>query len=120
MRQFYWSFPQGSYLPAEMCEQNKGAAVRDQSPLDPKGAPPRSLSVGEPPLFPPLLSWTHYRLLITVSNGYSATLPQHWTIPSGHTPQPPCQSSTKLSCLAPASAGSASSTQGCMPSRWVG
>ena len=34
MRQFYWSFPQGSYLPAEMCEPNKGAAVRDQSPLD--------------------------------------------------------------------------------------
>jgi len=68
MRQFYWSFPQGSYLPAEMCGQNKGAAVRDQSPLDPKGAAPRHLFVGEPPLFPPLLSWTHYRLLITVSN----------------------------------------------------
>ncbi len=69
MRQFYLAFPSGSCVPEHLGGPQKGAALRRLSASDEKGAAPRhqSPSQGEP-LFPPLLSWTHYRLLVTVAN----------------------------------------------------
>jgi hypothetical protein len=67
MRQFYRAFPEGSALPVDLGGPEKGAAARHLSTVDPKGAPARhqTLAVASS-LFPPLLSWTHYRLLLTV------------------------------------------------------
>jgi predicted nuclease of restriction endonuclease-like (RecB) superfamily len=93
MRQFYRVFPEGSALPVALGGPEKGAAARHLSGGDrkgaslrhlfvatPKGAPARHYFVVSPkgasvrhllktasrPLFPPSLSWTHYRLLLTV------------------------------------------------------
>lgn len=66
MRQFYRAFPQGSHLPAELGGPEKGAAPRHLSPE--KGTAPRHQLVSPAVLFPAVLSWTHYRLLVTVEN----------------------------------------------------
>jgi predicted nuclease of restriction endonuclease-like (RecB) superfamily len=68
MRQFYRAFPEGSALPVELGGPGKGAATRHLLGGNPNGARARhqSLTVAGP-LFPPLLSWTHYRLLLTVA-----------------------------------------------------
>ncbi len=68
MRQFYRAFPSGSHLPEELGGPQKGAALRHLSVGQAKGAPVRHVSEGSPTLFPPLLSWTHYRLLIALDN----------------------------------------------------
>ena len=64
MRQFYQAFPEGSALPFDLGGPDKGAATRHLSDGDPKGAAARHQFAS--PLFPPLLSWTHYRLLLSV------------------------------------------------------
>ncbi len=66
MRQFYRAFPDGSAIPVDLGGPDKGAASRHLSHLPEKGAAARHLSVPAGALFPPMLSWTHYRLLITV------------------------------------------------------
>ena len=81
MRQFYRAFPEGSRLPVELGGPEKGAAARHLSQGEGKGAAARHLSQGEGKgaaarhlsmpaatvhLFPPTLSWTHYRLLIAL------------------------------------------------------
>jgi predicted nuclease of restriction endonuclease-like (RecB) superfamily len=67
MRQFYRAFPRGSALPVELGGPEKGAAARHLSEVSPKGAAARHLSpIASGRLFPPSLSWTHYRLLLAV------------------------------------------------------
>ncbi len=66
MRQFYRAFPDGSAIPADLGGPDKGAAARHLSRLPEKSASTRHLSTQAGALFPPVLSWTHYRLLITV------------------------------------------------------
>lgn len=71
MRQFYLAFPQGSALPPELGGLEKGAAPRSlssgvEAPAA-KGAALRHLSTAGG-LFPPHLSWTHYRVLLTIEN----------------------------------------------------
>ena len=68
MRQFYRAFPEGSSLPVELGGPEKGAAARHLSSRRRKGASARHVSPGAPAahLFPPVLSWTHYRLLLAV------------------------------------------------------
>ncbi|MBW2528705.1 MAG: hypothetical protein JRI23_31310 [Deltaproteobacteria bacterium] len=69
MRQFYSAFPEGSCIPEELGGPPKGAALRRLSPGAAKGAALRrpSSAITEP-LFAPQLSWTHYRLLLAVSD----------------------------------------------------
>ena len=60
MRQFYRAFPEGSALPVDIGDPDKGAAARHLLSGDPKGAPARHQSFTlAGPLLPPLLSWTH-------------------------------------------------------------
>ena len=66
MRQFYRAFPGGSALPVELGGPGKGAAVGHLSDGAAKGAAAGHLSPIAAPLFPPILSWTHYRLLLAV------------------------------------------------------
>lgn len=72
MRQFYRAFPNGSAIPTELGGPEKGAAVRHlslEAPAAPKGAALRHPSpVAAAVLFPPILSWTHYRLLLTIES----------------------------------------------------
>ncbi len=69
MRQFYLAFPQGSAVPQHLVGHAKGAAPRSLSGGGAKGAAPRHQSViAGQVVFPPHLSWTHYRMLITVDN----------------------------------------------------
>lgn len=68
MRQFYRAFPEGSGLPIDLGGPDKGALARHLSESEAKGAPTRHLSpTATAPLFPPILSWTHYRLLLGVA-----------------------------------------------------
>jgi predicted nuclease of restriction endonuclease-like (RecB) superfamily len=67
MRQFYRAFPEGSALPVELGGPDKGAEARHLSAGDHNGAPVRHLSRDVRQLFPPMLSWTHYRLLLAVA-----------------------------------------------------
>lgn len=62
MRQFYRAFPGGSCLPPDLGGPEKGAALRHLSMAE--AAPGEPLAVG--PLFPAILSWTHYRILLAV------------------------------------------------------
>jgi len=79
MRKFYLSFPNGSAVPAELGGPGKGAALRHQfEPPEPIPEPPAEIGAAvrhlSPPvsgLFPPQLSWTHYRLLLTVNDSTS-------------------------------------------------
>jgi predicted nuclease of restriction endonuclease-like (RecB) superfamily len=64
MRQFYRAFPGGSALQPD-AGSKKGAAARHLLGPAEKGAAPRHLSMSAA-LFPPLLSWTHYRLLLAI------------------------------------------------------
>ncbi len=67
IRQFYRTFPAGSLLPVELGGPDKGAAAGHLSSRDEKSAPSRHLSsTPGGALFPAVLSWTHYRLLIAV------------------------------------------------------
>lgn len=67
MRQFYRAFPDGSTLPVEFGGPVKGAAARHLSDGEPKGAAARHpFPPATEPLFPPILSWTHYRLLLSI------------------------------------------------------
>lgn len=74
MRQFYRVFPEGSALPVEIGGPSKGAAAGHQSTRNPKGAAAGHQSfptAGQ--LFPPILAWTHYRLLLTVEKPEART-----------------------------------------------
>jgi predicted nuclease of restriction endonuclease-like (RecB) superfamily len=67
MRQFYRAFPEGSALPVELGGPDKGASARHLFEGEQKGASLRHLSPAAlGALFPPILSWTHYRLLVSV------------------------------------------------------
>jgi predicted nuclease of restriction endonuclease-like (RecB) superfamily len=67
MRQFYKAFPSGSALPSESLAPGKSAAPGHVFEAEEKGAALRHLSESGPAVsFPPILSWTHYRLLLTV------------------------------------------------------
>jgi hypothetical protein len=67
MRQFYRAFPEGSALPIELGGPDKGAPTRHLFEGEQKGASLRHLSPAAlGALFPPILSWTHYRLLVSV------------------------------------------------------
>lgn len=67
MRQFYRAFPEGSALRVELGGPDKGAALRHLFDGEQKGASARHLSPAAlGALFPPILSWTHYRLLVSV------------------------------------------------------
>ena len=66
MRQFYRTFPNGSAIPTELGGPEKGAALRHLSADSSTGAALRHQSPEGAMLFPPLLSWTHYRLLLSV------------------------------------------------------
>ena len=69
MRQFYRSFPDGSRIPEDLGGPRKGAAARRLSAPEENGAAPRHRLVSiEEPLFPPLLSWTHYRQLVAIQD----------------------------------------------------
>ncbi len=69
MKQFYLVFPQGSALVA--ASDRKGATalcVSEAAPAAAKGAAASSLSEGPVALFPPLLGWSHYLVLLRVSD----------------------------------------------------
>ncbi len=70
MKQFYVTFPGGSAIPDKLGAYRKGSALLSPSPalLPPeKGSAPLSqLAEAGPVLFPPLLSWTHYLILMRV------------------------------------------------------
>jgi predicted nuclease of restriction endonuclease-like (RecB) superfamily len=69
MRQFYLSFPDGSRIPEDLGGPRKGAAARRLSGPEENGAALRHpLASIEELLFPPLLSWTHYRLLVAIQD----------------------------------------------------
>jgi transposase InsO family protein len=65
MRQFYQTFPNGSRLPEATMDGDIGAAVRHHLDQGGLSAAARHLSPTNR-LFPPQLSWTHYRLLLTI------------------------------------------------------
>lgn len=69
MRQFFLAFPLGSAL---RTVDEKGSTVLSLSeagaPPTRKGSTALSLSGGEPTLFPPLLGWSHYLVLLRVQN----------------------------------------------------
>jgi predicted nuclease of restriction endonuclease-like (RecB) superfamily len=67
MRQFYLSFPDGSRIPEDLGGPRKGAAARRLSGPEENGAALRhQLASIDELLFPPLLSWTHYRQLVAI------------------------------------------------------
>ena len=72
MKQFYVTFPEGSAIPEEVGAYRKGSALLSKSPEAPepeKGSAALSQLTGATPmLFPPLLSWTHYLILVRVAN----------------------------------------------------
>lgn len=68
MRQFFRAFPEGSAVPETLGGPPKSSAVRHLSDGARKGASLRHLSAPVGPLFPPILSWTHYRILIAIDN----------------------------------------------------
>jgi predicted nuclease of restriction endonuclease-like (RecB) superfamily len=78
MRQFYLTFPRGSALP-EIHQaapgESGGRKIRQALPARSRGAAIRQAVPGESgertsraPLFPPALGWTHYVILMRVSN----------------------------------------------------
>ncbi len=72
MKQFYPTFPEGSSIPEDVGAYRKGSAALSQSvetPVDDKGSAALSQLAGAAPvLFPPLLTWTHYLILMRVEN----------------------------------------------------
>jgi predicted nuclease of restriction endonuclease-like (RecB) superfamily len=66
MRQFYRAFPGGSAMGVELGGPEKGAAARHLSEGGEKGAVLGHLSTAGGALFPPILSWTHYRMLLAI------------------------------------------------------
>jgi predicted nuclease of restriction endonuclease-like (RecB) superfamily len=72
MKQFYLTFPEGSSIPEEVGDYRKGSAPLSQSAgpsKDEKGSAALSQLAGAAPmLFPPLLTWTHYLILLRVEN----------------------------------------------------
>jgi predicted nuclease of restriction endonuclease-like (RecB) superfamily len=69
MKQFYLVFPHGSALVA--AAERKGATAlsfSDAAPTAAKGAAASSLSAGSLALFPPLLGWSHYLVLVRVAD----------------------------------------------------
>jgi predicted nuclease of restriction endonuclease-like (RecB) superfamily len=68
MRQFYLGFPEGSALGALQRHGEKGSAVLSQSAPGEKGSAVLSPLTPAPSLFPPMLGWTHYLVLLRVEN----------------------------------------------------
>jgi len=72
MKQFYLTLPDGSAIPEEVGAYQKGSALLSLSPKAPgprKGSSTLSqLLEAAPVLFPPLLSWTHYLILMRIVN----------------------------------------------------
>lgn len=60
MRQFFLAYPQGSTLPEELVGEPRGGKIRSALPSESAGKGVRR--------FPPLLGWTHYTLLMRVTN----------------------------------------------------
>lgn len=68
MKQFFLTFPNGSALQRNVVVDQKGSALLSLSPGR-KGCAARSLApVDQDGLFPPLLGWTHYLILMGVRN----------------------------------------------------
>jgi len=69
MRQFFLSYPHGSRLPAELGGPGKRSALPSVlRPSRKRSALPSELVSGVDRLFPSSLGWTHYALLMRVSN----------------------------------------------------
>ena len=66
MRQFYRAFPEGSTMGVELGGPGKGAAARHLLEGGERGAAVGHLLTASGELFPPILSWTHYRMLLAV------------------------------------------------------
>jgi predicted nuclease of restriction endonuclease-like (RecB) superfamily len=66
MRQFYRAFPEGSAMGVELGGPEKGAATRHLLEGGERGAALGHLSTASGALFPPILSWTHYRVLVAI------------------------------------------------------
>ncbi len=71
IKQFYLTFPGGSAIPEEVGSYKKGSTALSLLPADgeaaEKGSTALSQSPGSSPvLFPPLLSWSHYLILMRV------------------------------------------------------
>jgi len=68
MRQFYLAFPNGSALPEAAASGEKGSAPSSQSEHPEKGSTALSQFSGGRPLFPPVLGWSHYLILLRVED----------------------------------------------------
>jgi predicted nuclease of restriction endonuclease-like (RecB) superfamily len=72
MKQFYVTYPQGSAIPKEIDTGGKGSAVRSLFGSAPPSGKGSAVMSRLPPSilvpFPPLLSWTHYLLLLKVKD----------------------------------------------------
>jgi predicted nuclease of restriction endonuclease-like (RecB) superfamily len=72
MKQFYLTFPDGSAIPDDVGRYRKGSAALTQSgsaASEEKGSAALSqFASAAPVLFPPLLTWTHYLMLMRVEN----------------------------------------------------
>jgi predicted nuclease of restriction endonuclease-like (RecB) superfamily len=69
MRQFFLTYPHGSALPADLGGSRKRSALPSVSRSSKiRSALPSELAPDGARLFPPSLGWTHYALLMRVSN----------------------------------------------------
>lgn len=69
MRQFFLAYPHGSALPEELGGPRKGPALPSGSvSAEIRSAAPSETNAVPVRLFPPSLGWTHYAILMRVSN----------------------------------------------------
>lgn len=68
MRQFFLAYPQGSPLPEALGGPRKGSALPSKSASRIRSAAPSGSSALSVRMFPPSLGWTHYAMLMRVSN----------------------------------------------------
>jgi hypothetical protein len=68
MKQFYLTFPKGSTIPPDPGGGQKSSALLSRSSTGRGSALLSRLASGRDVLFPPLLGWTHYQIIIRVEN----------------------------------------------------
>ncbi len=68
LRQFYVTYPSGSLLPPELGAPPKRTAVLSKSKAGKIGTATLTESAGTPTAFTPHLGWTHYLVLMRVTN----------------------------------------------------
>ncbi len=68
MKQFYLTFPDGSTIPTDLFDVQKGSAVLSQLAAGKGSAALSQSAMPHTELFPPFLGWTHYQILIRVAN----------------------------------------------------